>query len=250
LIDRFPAKARIFWLAGRGAYARRDYPAAVSAFRESERLSSGVGARRWLGKALTQLGALDEAEAILCALPAGTVSMDLAWLYERRGDLPRALKQIDKALAANPDDTYARRERQRLQAAATAPEEVFKEALLLRELGEALPVALLDSVFRHLLETGNTADARTFVHERLAELDDKASTRLGWIAYKAEALDLACDLFKRSFARNRSDTKFLQSYERAARNAGRLDELARACEEHAPEVPALWGRAKRLRRSV
>ena len=59
LLTLFPDSGRIHFLAGKIAYRQKRYPVAISHFRESERIYPHWHSRMWLGKALTQTGALE-----------------------------------------------------------------------------------------------------------------------------------------------------------------------------------------------
>jgi tetratricopeptide (TPR) repeat protein len=246
LVARFPDSARVHWLAGRAAYGSRDYRAALAAFRESDRLRPLPSVRRWIGKALTQLGDLDAAEPVLRDVGAAA-ALDLAWVYERRGEHDQARSLIDRHLADHPDDGFAQEARQRLVARAMDAGEVLDELSTLEALGESVPAGLAAEAFRHLLETGRGAEASALAERHLEGARLGEVRRWAWIAYKAEALDMACDLFRRVFDRDCRNPKFMAAYERAAKAAGRVAELVRACEARAGEVPQLWGRINRLR---
>ena len=96
----FPESARIFFLAGKVAYRLKDYKEAQSCFRESHRLFPNWRTQWWLGKTLTQAGQFEEAESLLLSVRErnDSVLLDLAWLYERRNDLPGAFKAYEDFL--------------------------------------------------------------------------------------------------------------------------------------------------------
>src|SRR3990172_950070 len=65
LCNLFPDSGRIFFLAGKVAYRQKQYPEAISRFRESQRNYPHWQTQQWLGKTLTQTGQFEEAESLL-----------------------------------------------------------------------------------------------------------------------------------------------------------------------------------------
>ncbi|MEO0599930.1 MAG: tetratricopeptide repeat protein [Myxococcota bacterium] len=248
VVERFSTSARAHWLAGWAAYRGRRWRDALSAFEESERIHSSASVRRWIGRTLSQLGDFERAEPILRSLgPKGW--LDLSWLCERRGEHAEALALVERHLENHPDDAWARDRRERLIALTMDDHEVLEEMEVLEELGESMPRALAEQAFRKLLEMGRGEEARDLMERQLGAAPSGEITSWAWIAYRAEELDVACRLFARTFSRNCDNAKFLSAYERAAKAAGRLDELLELYGVHAPQHRRLYGRAKRLRKS-
>lgn len=247
LVEQFPDRPRAHELLGRTAVLQLDYEPALAAFVAADRLAPAPRLRHWIGRVHLRRSEFDAAEPILRAIgPAAR--MDLAWLHERRGELALARDLVDKHLADHPGDGFAQGVRQRLAAAALGRDEVLEEVAALQGLGEAVAPALVEPALRHLLESGRSAEARELLAPHLPGLSEANASRWGWVAYKAVAYDLAFDLFVRAFRRNRADPKFLNSLEKAARSAGQVEALRELYAAHAAEVPALYGRSKRLAR--
>jgi len=247
LVPQFPDSAGILFWAGRAAYRRRDYRNAQRLFRESRRIADRWTTRRWLGKALTQLGGYEEAERLLAPLVAEhpTCGTDLAWLHERMGELDRALEVVEQYLQHMPDNEFARQQRTRLMARTADADEVVGEVDTLRDLGEAVPTEMLPSYVETLLARGEAARVRELLAET-GPLDLGLTTRLAWVTYKASELDLAFDLFVQAMPRNLRDNKFHNSLGRAARLCDRQQELLAAYERHAEQEPRLYGRIRKL----
>lgn len=244
----FPGSARIHFLAGRTAYRRRQYVDAVRSFREAGELRPRWAASRWLGKALSQLGHLDEAEAILLGLlPAHpVVHGDLAWVYERRGDNERALEAVEAHLRHFPDDEFHAAQRLKLKGVALSAEELDAEVDDLEDLGEEVPPEIVPTYVRRLLETGRGADARRFVEARRDELPPATLLSVAWAAHKLSAFDLALGLFITCVPDQLGNPKFVAAAARAARACNRTDELAARYRECAASDPRGFGLAKRL----
>ncbi|MDI7268852.1 MAG: tetratricopeptide repeat protein [Myxococcota bacterium] len=249
LAAEFPASPRILLWAGRAAYRARDYGKAAARLAESLRLAPHWTTERWLGKTLTQIGRLDEAEAMLGRLAPQHPEclLDLSWLHERRGEPEQALRCAQEYLASHPGDPHAENRCRRLRAAVAGPGDVIAEVEDLRSLGEPIPEDLLPRYVEALLATGRGAEARERVRDAARGLAPRTATAVGWVAYKLRAWDVAFDLFVAALERNLGDHKFLAAIERAARLCARVEELARAYEAHAARLPALWGRIRRLR---
>jgi tetratricopeptide (TPR) repeat protein len=252
LTQLFPASGRIHYLAGQLHYRRKAYARAEQHFREGERIYPHPWVRRYLGKTLTQLGRFDEAEAVLARLAdeGREVWMDLAWLFERRGDYARALRMIDHRLATRPDDAFAQGHRRRLRAKFVPPAELVQEIETLKAFGEDVPEDLLPEFIGNLLRSGQKQKAR----EVLERLDPKPAPRLsaslGWVCHQLQAYDLAMGLFLRALPEHWGNPKFLSALERAADRCDRLDELLVLYDRHAPEAKHLYGRAISLRRRI
>ncbi len=252
LIQLFPASARIHYLAGRVAYGRRDYRAAVRAFGEANDLHPHWRARRWLGKASSQLGQLDEAEATLLALVADhpLVHRDLAWVYERRDDAARALHHANAYLELHPDDSFVKAQRMRLMGRTLDTEELIDEVETLEDLGEAVPREILPTYVERLLASGRGADARRFVASRCQDLPARELVAVAWAGYHLQAYDLALELFLRVLSECAGDVKFLAAIESAAIKCRRVAELVEHYTELGTCYPRLYGRCKRLRKHL
>lgn len=252
LVALFPASPRVQLLAGRASYRRRDYPRAAERFRESDALHPSPFARMLFGRALTQLGRFDEAEAVLTALAAELprARLDLAWLHERCGAHARALSEVERFLEQHPDDAQAASQRRRLLASLAAPDELRAEVEELAELGEAPAPELVPEYVRALLVSGEVDRARAFLAERADELPSRTVTKCAWEIYRLQAHDLALELFLRVLAENARNAKFLAALEAAARRSGRLADLAAAYRERAALHPPLHGRALRIEKAL
>jgi tetratricopeptide (TPR) repeat protein len=248
LVQLHPASPRAHWLAGRVAYRQRDWSAAALHFRESDLLHGSDRCKHMLGKALCNTPALDEAEAILVALQPRIegVALDLAWLDERRGDLARALDRVEAFLRRRPDDPRALDARTRLQARRLDPVEVQEEVEGLEALGEAIDADTLARFAEVALAQGDAQRVRDLVAPRLPSLSPRDAQRLGWVAYKAMAWDLAADLMLRALPERATDPRFLNALQTAARNGGRLPELREAYDALAPRFKPLYGRLRKL----
>lgn len=249
LVESFPASPRILYLAAEAAYRRRDYAAAERWARESDRLHPHWRARRLLGQTLTQIGHLDEAEAVLTSLLGEhpVCHRDLAWLYERKGEVARALKCVEAYRRDRPEDAALSAQRQRLRARQLDADELLDEIEGLVALGEDVPAALVPEYAEALLRGGRVTEVRRFVGTRSGSIDSTVRTRLAWVCYRHQAHDLAFDLFVGTFREHRDDRKFLSAFEAAARRSGRLEEVIELYGEHAPEARHLYGRVRRLR---
>ena len=245
----YPASPRVHFLAGRLDYKRKRYAAAAEHFEESARLHPSWRAARWRGKALTELGHLDDAEAILVPLAESqtVVLRDLAWLYDRRGDVARAGRTLDRYLERRPDDRLAKAHRLKLRAREATPQEIEEEVQGLGELGEPVAPALLEAHVDALLADGRTADARHHIDERLAgSIEPPEAASLAWVCYRRQAYDLAVALFARALPRYTGDAKLISALEAAARRAGRVDEVVVLYEKLALDDRRFYGRIRRL----
>jgi len=248
LVVQFPASARVLHWAGRAAYAVRDYDAAAARLRESGRVAPHWTTDWWLGKALTQRGDLEAAEPILARVVTDHphVRTDLAWLYERRGDLRQALEQIEACLTAQPDNAYAQRQRLRLNALVAPAADLIEEVETLQDLGEAVPDAILPAYVEGLLRMGRSAEARHLVAQRKDTLSPRVAIGVAWRAHHLSAFDLSCELLLAHLEHNLGNLKYLNALERAARNAGRVEAVREAYRRLAPRARRLYGRIKRL----
>ena len=246
----FPQSGRIFFLAGKVAYKLKDYKQAESSFRESYRIYPSWRTQHWLGKTLTQLGELDEAESLLLAARerTGGALLDLGWLYERRNDLHAALKAYDDFLAIEPNHSFAMEQRLRIKARMIEPESLIEELGTLADLGEDIPPALFPEYIEKLFQTGHTVQAREQVIGKMQNMDPKTGSRVAWVCYAAKAYDLACTLFLAHLRSNLSYYKYLNALESAAAKCDRIPQVLEAYRLYAAETPRLLGRATSLAR--
>jgi tetratricopeptide (TPR) repeat protein len=252
LVKLFPQSGRIAFLAGKVAYRMRDYKQAVSHFQESQHIYPHWRTQYWLGKTLTQAGRLEEAEPLLLEAREKTSDalLDLAWLYERRNDLPAALKAYDDFLVLRPGHRLALERRLRIRARMLQPESLIEEVGTLADLGEEVPAALFPEYVQRLFDTGQTLEARGTVTEGMRTLDAKNGGRVAWICYRAKAYDLACTLFLAHLRTNLSYLKYLNALESAAAKCDRLPQVIEAYRAFAGEVPSLHGRLRKLARRL
>jgi len=250
LVELFPASARVQYLAGIAAYRLRDYRLAAERLRESRRLHPHWKFTRWLGKTLTQLGDLDQAETLLSELAADHPAclVDLAWVQERRGDPVAALALLQRHRERFPDDAFVAARIKRLKVQDLSPDEILQEVELLEELGEETPAELEPAFIRALLATGQGKRARRLVGERRCGWCREQLREVAWDCYRAQALDLAFELFLQLFPGDRGNFKYMNALERAAQQCGRLDALIERYEQAAAVDRSLYGRLKKLRR--
>jgi tetratricopeptide (TPR) repeat protein len=251
LVDAFPASARVLFWAGRAAFARRDYKEAISHFEESRRLAPRQESTRWLAKALTNAGQFEEAEPLLLELATlNTRALpDLAWLYERREEVDRAIATLERYLERRPDDTFAKKQLTKLIARKTAPSELIDEVDTLTELGETIPEHLLTEYVRKLFESGRSSEARRLIRQRAPALTPRATLDLAWIAHKRDAFDISYELFTACLDQNLSNVMFLKALERAARESNRVDDLIEVYQQRCEVEPKLYGHMTKLKSS-
>ena len=250
LLELFPGSARLHYLAGQLAYRCRDYAKAERHYRESLHLYPHWRTRHLLGRTLTQVGRLDEAESVLVDLAPQREEClrDLAWLYERKGDDTRALETLEVYLDKRPRDAAALGQRLRLRARLMEPRELLQDVDILLELGEEIPPEVLPVWFDALLRVGEGRRARQFVREHKGLLDARVATGIGWICYRLQAYDLALELFLVAFARNLGSVKYLAALESAAARTDNVAALIEVYHAHAPQEKKLYGRIKSLQR--
>jgi len=246
----FPESGRIFFLAGRVAYRLKNYKDAEARFRESHRIYPHWRTQYWVGKTLTQSGQFEEAESLLLAARERTANaiLELAWLYERKGDLHAALKAYDEFLAVQPDHSFAIEQRLKIKARMLEPESLIEEIDTLAELGEEIPAALFPEYIQKLFESGQTLQARERVVAKIRGMDAKTGSQLAWVCYRAKAFDLACTLFLAHLQANLSYYKYLNALESAAAKCDRIPHVLEAYQSYAAEAPSLHGRSKSLAR--
>jgi tetratricopeptide (TPR) repeat protein len=246
----FPQSSRIHFLAGQVSYHLKNYQMANLRFRESHALHPHALSQLWRGKALTQLGQFDEAEALLesVRLQYPSALRDLGWLYERRGEIDRAIEAYQTILQDDPEDEYLRQQVIRLKARAAEPHEVFQEVQNLQEFGEEVPESLFQEYIQKLFATGNVVQARKEVLEKMKQWTPKAQLQMAWICYKALAFDLACELFLLALPSHSHDFKMLAALESAADRSLRIDLAIGAYRQMAERDPHFFGRIKALER--
>jgi tetratricopeptide (TPR) repeat protein len=250
LVELFPDSARIHSLAGQLFYGRKDYEAAERHFSESNKIHPFWRTRHLLGKTLTQLGRLEEAEGTLLLLVNEHVECcrDLAWLYERKGDVSRAVSFLERFLEGGREDATARSQLLRLKARLVPASDLVSEVENLVSLGEAIAPDLVPEYVDGLLRTGESARAREFVRANKAGFDAKTKARVGWVAYHRQAYDLALDLFVETFDAQSRSPKFMAALEAAARRMNQVSRLIALYEEKVGNDRRLYGRMLRLRR--
>ncbi len=251
LVESFPASARIFYLAGRTAYARREYERALEHLQEAERLAPHWRVRHWIGKTLTQLGRLDEAEPVLREVLAEhpNTAPSLAWLHERRGEASQAIRLLEEYCARQPEDSFAQAQLERLRARVLGPERLQEEVEALLELGEAIPPELFTEYVEGLLRTGQGPRVRELL-DAAGALDPRTALRIGWICHRHGMPDLAYALLVEQLPSQLANPKLLAALEKDARLAGRTRELIGRYRELAPRRPQLWSRIRRLAASL
>jgi predicted Zn-dependent protease len=252
LLALFPSSARVHYLAGRLAYKKKDYARAIERLAEAERLHPHWATRRWLGKAHTQHGDYDRAEALLVGLAEQhpEVAIDLAWLYERRDQPEEALRHLEAHLVRRPDDAFAAARRLRLRARLLSAAEAVAEVGSLLDLGETVPPEIVPTYVQRLLETGQGAAARRYVDEHRAEWAPGTAAAVGWICHRLQAYDLALQLFLLELESHTGDVKYLSAVESAARRCARLVEVVDAYQNLAPREKHLYGRIKALKKRL
>ncbi len=246
----YPSSARIHSLAARIHYRRKSYARAAEHFTEAERLHPHWRSRWWLGKTHTQRGDFDAAEALLVDVVREhpEAGIDVAWLYERRGEPEQALRQVEAYLTFRPDDPLARAQQLRLRATAAAPEDLVDEVETLQELGEEVAPEMLPAYIRRLIETGRGAEARRFVGQRLPQWAPRVAGRVAWECHRLQAYDLAFNLFVAGLPAHHRDFKYLSALESAARHCQRSAEVVAAYRSLVGSNPNLHGRIKVIER--
>ena len=76
-----------------------------------------------------------------------------------------------------------------------------------------------------LLDTGQGGQGANCVREQRGSWSRWGIRQCAWICHRAQAFDLAFDLFPELFRRDRGNYKYLKALERAAQLAGRPAEL-------------------------
>ena len=248
LAEGLSGSARVLFWCGRAAYRARAWGRAATWLAEAARLAPHWASERWLGKALTQLGRLDEAEPILARLHPDhpVVARDLAWLYERLGDGGRALRFAEEHLERFPEDEQVSVQAVRLRAAELEAGELVEEVEALADLGEGVPEAVLVQYVGELLDSGRDEEARRVARERADRVGSDTRLSLGWLLHKRDVFDLSFPLLLRALPERLEDVKLMSALEKSARRTDRIEELRAAYEELAPRQPKLYGRARSL----
>jgi tetratricopeptide (TPR) repeat protein len=246
----FPESARIMFLSGKLAYRQRRYEEAENLFRESFRIYPHWSAQHWLGKTLTQAGKFQEAESLLLSVLEHNrrALLDLAWLHERRNDLPAAIQAYDSFLAEYPGHKFAAEQQVRLRARMLEPEELIAEMGALTDLDEEIPPSLFPELVQKLFDTGQSPRARDEILARLGSMEPKPAVQIAWICYRARAYDLACTLFLAHLDSNKSNYKYLAALESAADKCRRLPEVVEAYRRLLPGARQFYGRLRSLTR--
>jgi tetratricopeptide (TPR) repeat protein len=249
LCRMFPDSARIWLLAGKVAYRQKRYVDAETSFRESHRLYSSDQTELWLGKTLTQMGRLDEAESLLTSVRTrlDQAWLALGWLYERKADLDAALFAYESYARLHPDHSYAAEQIVRVKARALDPDSLIEEVERRADFGEEITGGLYSEYVEKLLETGQGQRAREEVRSGLDRIDSKTAVRIAWSCYRRQIYDLATDLFLRSLEENTSNVKYLTALESAAAKCNRIAEVAEAYERLTASTPRLYGRLRTLK---
>lgn len=253
LLALFPQSAKIHFLAGLFHYKSRRYAQARPCFEESGKLHPFWGTSRYLAKTLSQMASTrDEAEAILLPLARQHPEcwIDLAWVYQQKQDIERAVEATERYLEVEPQNEFARSRLQSLKAKLLDPGDVQAEVELLLELGEPVSNELLGSYFEALLKTGQMQRARDFFAAQARQLSGRAATGIGWVAYQLKAHDLAVDWFLLGLDDNRRDFKFFSALEKAAELSGKGDAVLRAYKERIPADVHFHGHIKRLQKRL
>lgn len=252
LVEKYPDSARIQWLAGRCAFRDRRYVEALGCFEESQKIHPSAETQEWIGRTLTSLKRFDAAEAVLLAAKASRpgVLRHLAWLYELRGQLERAVDAIDALKKRFPGDRSCDAKRLQLRARMAAPEELLDEVDSLTALGEDVAGGVVPEWFGALFAVGRSDEARRFLSEKRSSLDARTKLDLSWRAYRGQAYDIAYELFLEQLASRPNDDPLRNSLEVAAFKIGRGAELLAHYRELAAQDPRFHGRANRIRRRL
>ncbi|MFT7624135.1 MAG: tetratricopeptide (TPR) repeat protein [Myxococcota bacterium] len=252
LVELRPGSPRVQYWMGRLCYRDRRYDEAAAHFREGLALHPNVTTRLWLGKALTQHGVLDEAERILVEISVTLphALRDLAWLHERRGDPDTARKTLKRFLKLQPDDDFAKRSLERLEAEGLSADELIEEVAARRDLGDDIEDDLLAPYIKTLLRRGDIAAARVELQKELPGRPPRVAHGVGWECHKGGAPDLAFDAWVAGFEQSIRNIKTLNSLEADARKVNRIGELIALYEAHAPDHKPLFGRLHKLRRAL
>ena len=249
LVARFPSSAGILFQAGMAASRQKKHDRALAHFEESEKLYSSRKTRRWIGKTLTNLGRFDDAESLLINLHAEDpyCGIDLAWLYERKGDATRAMTYVEKHLDRYPNDRRALSQRIRLRGDEIDTDDLLEQMDALEALGEPIPEELISKYVSALVADGQSDHARQFARDQANRMSQQTLVSLAWACHRLQMHDIAFELFVLVLENRLDDFKLLNTLEFSAKRAGRVEELAAVYETLGPKQPKLYGRAKRLK---
>jgi len=248
LCRSFPSSSRLQFLAGKTAYRRRKYAAALPHFQESHRMVAHWRSLQWTGKTLTQLGRFEK--ALDCLERARTknpfIDGDLAWLHERMGNLEKAIKALQRLLELVPNDQNVSERLIKLKGKMLEPKALIEEIQELEKLGEMIPNHLFSLYIENLIRCGEIEHARTAVDSCREHVDGRTALDLAWVCYRMQQFDLAFDLFLSQLETNTTNFKMLNSLENAARKTDRLEKLEMAYTDMGRDYKNLLGRAKKL----
>ncbi len=247
-----PDSGRIFFLAGKLGYRQREYATAETRLRESYRLYPHWKSRYWLGRALTELGRFDEARSLLESVVEAHpfIEADLAWLFERAKDLPRAIACCEAILKREPNHERARTQLAKLKAETLQPEDLVEELEGLNALGEEIPPHLLAGYVERLFQMGRTDDARTVIEGLDNTLQQHIRRSIAWACYHSQAYDLAFRLFLEVLPQNLKRVSFYTSLQFCAKKIHQIPLLIERYSEYTGEDPRLFGRIKKLERML
>ena len=250
LITQFPSSPGVLFQAGMAAFHSKRYGPARRRFEESEKLFSAAKTRRWLAKTLINMGRFDDAEGLLLNLvdEAPQCRSDLAWLYERKGDMTRARQEASRHLERYPDDQKTRTQMLRLDADTLEESEVIDQVELLDALGEAIPDSLVPRYVRALVAVGRGDDARRFIDETRPNMNRRVIVDVAWTCHRLQLHDVAYELFVLVLEHHLRYYKLLNTLDFSAKRSGRVAELTEIYERLAPNHPEFYGRIKRLQR--
>ena len=245
-----PDSGKIFFLAGKLAYRQREYPVAETRLRESFRLHPHWKSRYWLGRTMTALNRFDEARSLLESVVEAHpfVQADLAWLFERSKDFPRAIACCEAVLKREPDHERARTQLARLKAQELQPEDLVEELEGLNALGETIPHHLLAGYVERLFQMGRTQEARTVIETLDKTLQHHIRTNIAWACYHSQAYDLAFQLFLEVLPHNLKRVSFYASLQFSAEKVHQIPLLIERFSEFAEMDRGLFGRIKKLER--
>ncbi len=229
LEERFPDSAGVLFQTGMAAFRLKRYPAALRRFEESHKIYPAPKTRRWRAKTLTNMGRFDDAEALLVDLVEKDPNcrLDLAWLYERKGERERAIRQNARHLERFPTDRLALSQQTRLAAGELDEAEVIEQVQVLDELGEAIPEELISRYVSALVASGRSEEARRFITDEHPKLNRRTLTDLAWTCHRLQLHDMAYELFVLILEHRLSDFKLLNTLDFSARRA-RIADSARS----------------------
>jgi tetratricopeptide (TPR) repeat protein len=248
LLDLHPGSARLLYWAGRLAFDQKEYSTAAGRFEECQRIYPNPHARRYLAKSLINAGKFDDAERHLLALMPQDPEcrLDLAWLLERKGDLARALEEVETLLAARPGHKAAAKSRLRLRARLADGADLVQETETILDLGQEPAPEVIPSYVEALLRGGEGVKAREFLAKRKAGFEPRLALQVAWVSYKLLAFDCAMDLFVLAFPAVQRSLPLFSALEKTAEKTRRVGDLIVLYREHAPADRRLYGRLKML----